>query len=228
MIAPVLPTYARADVEFVRGEGVYVYTADGTRYLDFAAGIAVNALGHAHPHLVKALTEQAGGFGTRPTSIACRGRSAWPGASSRRASPTRCSSRTPASRRSRLRSRWRGASNTKAAIPSASAPSPSKARSTAARWPPSPPADRRNISKVRAQDRRLRPGRVRRRQAGRGGDCPRDRRDPDRAGAGRGGLAPRDAGIPARLAAPLRRARVDADLRRGSDRRRPHRQAVRA
>jgi acetylornithine/N-succinyldiaminopimelate aminotransferase len=60
VIAPVLPTYARVDVEFVRGEGAYLYAADGTRYLDFAAGIAVNALGHAHPHLVKALTEQAG------------------------------------------------------------------------------------------------------------------------------------------------------------------------
>jgi acetylornithine/N-succinyldiaminopimelate aminotransferase len=60
VIAPVLPTYARADVEFERGEGACVFTADGTRYLDFAAGIAVNALGHAHPHLIKSLTEQAG------------------------------------------------------------------------------------------------------------------------------------------------------------------------
>ncbi|HWA88673.1 MAG TPA: aspartate aminotransferase family protein [Rhizomicrobium sp.] len=60
MIAPVLPTYARVDVEFVRGEGAWLYADDGTRYLDFAAGIAVNALGHAHPHLVKSLTEQAG------------------------------------------------------------------------------------------------------------------------------------------------------------------------
>ncbi|HEX4532733.1 MAG TPA: aspartate aminotransferase family protein [Rhizomicrobium sp.] len=54
-----LPTYARADVAFERGEGAYVFTDDGTRYLDFAAGIAVNALGHAHPKLVKALTDQA-------------------------------------------------------------------------------------------------------------------------------------------------------------------------
>jgi acetylornithine/N-succinyldiaminopimelate aminotransferase len=55
----VLPTYARADLEFERGEGAYLYTTGGERYLDFAAGIAVNALGHAHPHLVAALTEQA-------------------------------------------------------------------------------------------------------------------------------------------------------------------------
>lgn len=54
-----LPTYARAPVAFERGEGPWAITAEGARYLDFGAGIAVNALGHAHPHLVKALTEQA-------------------------------------------------------------------------------------------------------------------------------------------------------------------------
>jgi len=60
MISPLLPTYARADLAFERGEGPYLFDEKGERYLDFAAGIAVNALGHAHPHLVKALTEQAG------------------------------------------------------------------------------------------------------------------------------------------------------------------------
>jgi len=55
-----MPTYARSPYAFERGEGVYLFTADGRRYLDFAAGIAVNALGHSHPHLVAALTEQAG------------------------------------------------------------------------------------------------------------------------------------------------------------------------
>jgi acetylornithine/N-succinyldiaminopimelate aminotransferase len=54
-----LPTYARVDVAFERGEGAWLFTAEGERYLDFTAGVAVNALGHAHPHLVKALTEQA-------------------------------------------------------------------------------------------------------------------------------------------------------------------------
>ncbi|HEY3776683.1 MAG TPA: aspartate aminotransferase family protein [Rhizomicrobium sp.] len=58
MFSPLLPTYAREDVAFVRGEGAYLFTEDGTRYLDFAAGIAVNALGHAHPRLVAALAEQ--------------------------------------------------------------------------------------------------------------------------------------------------------------------------
>lgn len=54
-----MPTYARADLAFERGEGPYLYTADGRRYLDFASGIAVNALGHSHPHLVEVLQEQA-------------------------------------------------------------------------------------------------------------------------------------------------------------------------
>ena len=56
---PLLPTYARADVAFVRGEGAYIFDEAGKSYLDFGAGVAVNALGHAHPHLVKALQEQA-------------------------------------------------------------------------------------------------------------------------------------------------------------------------
>ncbi|MEE9318392.1 MAG: aspartate aminotransferase family protein [Rhodospirillales bacterium] len=60
MITPVMPTYARANLAFERGEGVYLYAADGTRYLDFGGGIAVTGLGHCHPHLIKALTEQAG------------------------------------------------------------------------------------------------------------------------------------------------------------------------
>ena len=59
MYPPVLPTYARTDIAFVRGEGASLYAEDGTRYLDFGGGIAVNALGHAHPHLVKTLSEQA-------------------------------------------------------------------------------------------------------------------------------------------------------------------------
>jgi acetylornithine/N-succinyldiaminopimelate aminotransferase len=57
--SPLLPIYARADVAFERGEGVWLVTQEGERYLDFGAGVAVNALGHAHPHLVEALTEQA-------------------------------------------------------------------------------------------------------------------------------------------------------------------------
>jgi acetylornithine/N-succinyldiaminopimelate aminotransferase len=54
-----LPTYARVDLAFDRGEGAWLTTTDGERYLDFAAGVAVNALGHAHPRLIEALTQQA-------------------------------------------------------------------------------------------------------------------------------------------------------------------------
>ena len=60
MMAPnVMPTYAPADVVFDKGEGVYLIAEDGKRFLDFGAGVAVTCLGHAHPHLVAALTEQA-------------------------------------------------------------------------------------------------------------------------------------------------------------------------
>lgn len=59
MISPVMPTYGERTLAFVKGEGAYLYDESGRRYLDFAAGIAVNALGHCHPHLVKALQDQA-------------------------------------------------------------------------------------------------------------------------------------------------------------------------
>ncbi len=58
--SPLYDTFARAPIAFVRGEGAWVETTDGRKLLDFGGGIAVNALGHAHPALVKALTEQAG------------------------------------------------------------------------------------------------------------------------------------------------------------------------
>jgi acetylornithine/N-succinyldiaminopimelate aminotransferase len=54
-----LPTYARVDLAFECGEGVWLTATDGERYLDFTSGVAVNALGHAHPHLVEAITAQA-------------------------------------------------------------------------------------------------------------------------------------------------------------------------
>ncbi len=59
MIPSVLPTYNRAPLSFVKGEGSWMTEADGRRFLDLGAGIAVNVLGHAHPELVAALTEQA-------------------------------------------------------------------------------------------------------------------------------------------------------------------------
>jgi len=60
MIPSLLPTYNRAPLSFVSGEGAWLIEADGRRFLDLASGIAVNALGHGHPALVEALTSQAG------------------------------------------------------------------------------------------------------------------------------------------------------------------------
>ena len=59
MTSPLLPNYNRADIAFDRGEGPYLFDSKGERYLDFGSGVAVSALGHAHPHLVAALQEQA-------------------------------------------------------------------------------------------------------------------------------------------------------------------------
>lgn len=59
MIPPVMPVYGTPPFDAERGDGAYLWSTDGTRYLDFGAGIAVNALGHAHPRLVQALTDQA-------------------------------------------------------------------------------------------------------------------------------------------------------------------------
>ena len=58
-ITPLMPVYPRSPVRPVRGEGAYLYGEQGERYLDFAAGIAVNLLGHGHPYLTKAIQEQA-------------------------------------------------------------------------------------------------------------------------------------------------------------------------
>ena len=58
-ITPLMPVYPRSPVRPVRGEGVYLYGEEGEKYLDFASGIAVNLLGHGHPHLTKAIQEQA-------------------------------------------------------------------------------------------------------------------------------------------------------------------------
>ena len=59
MISPVLPSYNRAKLSFVKGEGSWMIEADGRRFVDFGSGIAVMSLGHGHPALVRALTDQA-------------------------------------------------------------------------------------------------------------------------------------------------------------------------
>ena len=103
MFPALLPTYNRTDVAFVRGEGSYLFAEDGKRYLDFGAGIAVNAFGHANPRLVAALTEQAGKLWHTSNlyrvpgqeSLAAQAGGATP-------SPTRCSSPIRAPRRCEL------------------------------------------------------------------------------------------------------------------------------
>ncbi len=59
MIPALMPNYARADLAFERGEGAWLWTVDGRRFLDFGSGIATASLGHGHPHLMKAIAEQA-------------------------------------------------------------------------------------------------------------------------------------------------------------------------
>ncbi|MGC1324816.1 MAG: aspartate aminotransferase family protein, partial [Xanthobacteraceae bacterium] len=59
MTSNLMPTFARVHLAFERGEGVWLHATNGERYLDFTSGVAVNALGHAHPHLVAALAEQS-------------------------------------------------------------------------------------------------------------------------------------------------------------------------
>ncbi|GBR44360.1 aspartate aminotransferase family protein [Neokomagataea thailandica] len=60
MIASLMPNYNRADLAFEQGQGIWLQTADGRRFMDFGAGIAVSSLGHAHPKLVSTIAEQAG------------------------------------------------------------------------------------------------------------------------------------------------------------------------
>jgi acetylornithine/N-succinyldiaminopimelate aminotransferase len=60
VITPVMPTYGRWDLAVEKGEGCYLYTTDGRKFLDFTSGIAVTSLGHCHPHVIEAITKQAG------------------------------------------------------------------------------------------------------------------------------------------------------------------------
>jgi acetylornithine/N-succinyldiaminopimelate aminotransferase len=60
VITPVMPTYGRWDLAVEKGEGCHLYTTDGRKFLDFTSGIAVTSLGHCHPHVIEAITKQAG------------------------------------------------------------------------------------------------------------------------------------------------------------------------
>ena len=60
MISAIMPTYSPADIAFEYGKGIYLFSSEGKKYIDFGSGIAVSSLGHTHPHLVKAIQNQAG------------------------------------------------------------------------------------------------------------------------------------------------------------------------
>ena len=60
MTSSIMPTYSPADITFEYGKGVYLFSSDGRKYMDFGSGIAVSSVGHSHPHLVKAIQNQAG------------------------------------------------------------------------------------------------------------------------------------------------------------------------
>ena len=64
-----LPVYARFPVAMERGDGVYLFDTSGNRYLDMMGGLGVNALGHAHPRMVKATAEQARAYGAPVAAV---------------------------------------------------------------------------------------------------------------------------------------------------------------
>ena len=180
-------TFARAPLAFERGEGVWLIEASGERYLDLAGGIAVNSLGHSHPHLVAALTEQAGKLWHVSNLYEIPGQ---------RRLAERLVENTFADKVFFTNS---GAEALECAIKTArryhyrQRPSRALPHHHLRRRLPRPHAgdDRRRrpaeISRrFRPQGRRLRPGAVRRHRRRRQGDHPGNRRDPGRAGAGRG------------------------------------------
>ena len=134
----VMPTYARQNVVFERGEGAWLISTSGERYLDFASGVAVNALGHAHPKLIAALTEQAAEAVALFQPLSRRR----PGAACRAAvrGDVRRQGVLLQLRRGSLRGRHQAGaplSLRQRRIPSAGASSPSRAPFTAAHWRPS-------------------------------------------------------------------------------------------
>ncbi len=201
MSSAIVPTYARADLTFERGDGCWLTTVGGERYLDFGAGIAVVSLGHSHPHLVETLRVRAPSSGTRPTCSRCRKASGSPNGSPTRPLPISCSSPIPALRPTRRRSRWRVGDSMSTATPALSR---SHLRRRLSR------ADARDdrggrpgqiSGRLRAEGRWLRSDPDHRSRGGRGGGHAGDGGDPDRADPGRGRRARRAAVISARLCA---------------------------
>jgi acetylornithine/succinyldiaminopimelate/putrescine aminotransferase len=116
-----MPTYNRADLAFERGEGAWLWTTDGRRFLDFGSGIATSSLGHGHPHLVQAIAEQAAKVMHVSNLYRVPQAERWPRATSRPPSRTACSSATRAPRPTRAWSRRCASTTPRPATPSASA-----------------------------------------------------------------------------------------------------------
>ena len=224
-----LPTYARVDLAFERGEGVWLTATNGERYLDFTSGVAVNALGHAHPHLVdahhRAGQEALARLQSLPHSGGrAAGRAAVRG-ELRRRGVLRQFRRRGDGMRDQDGAQVSGGQRPAGALPHhhlrGRLPRPHAGDARR-------PAARRNISKASARwstaSTRCRSAISRRSRRAIG---PETGGDPDRADHGRGRRARRAARVPARAARALRRAWPAADLRRGADRHRPHRRAVR-
>ncbi len=154
MLSHLLPTYARADLAFERGEGAWLTATTGERYLDFSSGVAVNALGHAHPKLVEALTEQAQKL-WHVSNLYRIPEAETAGAAALRGELCRRRLLLQFRRRGDGRRDQDGAQVSGRQRPSGTrcASSPSKAPSMAARWRRSRPAARRNISRASARCR---------------------------------------------------------------------------
>ena len=202
-----LPVFARVDLGFERGEGAWLIATNGERYLDFTSGVAVNALGHCHPHLVAALQEQATKLwhmsnlfkspdGEKLAARLCEQSFAdlvFFCNSGAEAMEVRDQGRAPLSR---LQGPSRALSprHLRGRVPR---PHPGHARRDRLRqisrrfWPAAG---------------RLRPGAAWRSRSGQEGDRPAHRRHPDRAGAGRGRRALRAARVLQGAAPALRRA----------------------
>ena len=193
-----IDTYARAPLRFERGEGVWLITEDGERYLDFAAGIAVNSLGHAHPHLVEALKDQAEKLWHLSNLYEIPARRGW---------PTRLAAGDLRRQGVLHQFRRRGAGmrdQDGAALSLCQRPSGALPHHHLRGRLPRPHAgdDRRRrpgeISRgLRPEGAGLRPGAVRRPRGAVEAAISRDRGDPDRADPGRGRHPPGRRGIPA-------------------------------
>ena len=227
MITAVMPTYGRKDVVFERGEGNYLYATDGRRYLDFTSGIAVNALGHCHPALVKALTEQ--------------GQKLWHTSNLFRIGngeklAKRLIEELVRRHHVLLQLRRRGDRGRHQADPQVSVherPAQALQDHLLPGGVPRPPAERARRHRQREVPRRLRPAGARlqaraaqQHQRRARHDRRRDRRHPGRADPGRRRHPRHDHAVPQGPARDLRRVRPAAVLRRDPHGFRPHRQDV--